>query len=155
MESGVHWKGEKRDIEDALYKSKGRISHACKILNIARSTLYKYLDKHPELKDLIEKLRHDFEEVLLDKSENVIEYALSQMQNDLGYALKASFFTLKARGKKRGWSIESDTDKEEIGKQLSNVMSSLTRFQSMRHKESESKSASSNACSQYNNDSSS
>lgn len=42
----------KKSIEAALIKCKGFMSHAAKELGIHRFTLYRYLEKYPELKNI-------------------------------------------------------------------------------------------------------
>ena len=99
--SGVKWEFDRDHLILVLKKHKGRIVHTAEEMKISRRTLRKYLDQDEELNDLIAELRTDFEETLLDKSENVLEKALDQ--HDLSHALRSAFFVLDSKGESRGY----------------------------------------------------
>ncbi len=101
---GVKYVYEKVKIVEALKESKGRITVACKKLNIDYQTLKKVIDKEPELEELLKNLRDDFENTLLDMAESTIQRAMSKAELDPNNAMKAAMYTLNSKGNSRGWS---------------------------------------------------
>ena len=67
--SGVPLNIPKSVIIDTLKREKGRISYACKALDICSQSLRNLINADPELIELLSILRHDFETALLDKRE--------------------------------------------------------------------------------------
>jgi len=76
------------------YKAAGGLhTYAAKYLGVDRSTLWRYLNKHPEVRKEIEEM----EEELLDYAERKL---LEKIQKG---NLGAILFYLKCKGKKRGY----------------------------------------------------
>jgi len=101
---GVPLNITKKDLESALRKTRGILSQASKSLGIGRTALYRHIDKFPELRELIDELREDFECEILDDSEGVLKHALSVKETDLGNSLKAAFYILNNKGRSRGYT---------------------------------------------------
>lgn len=101
---GVKFGVKKSKIAEALKKHKGVVSYAARDLNTTHGTLLKYINKDPELVELLSNLRHDFENLLLDSAENTLLYGLGKRETDLTNALKSSFYILNNKGKSRGYS---------------------------------------------------
>lgn len=101
---GSPWVCDKSHIVEALKKANGRITHACKELNVAYITLKKRIDADEELIQLVSDLRNHFENSLLDIAEDCISQAMQNLQTDAANAIKSAIFTLNSRGKDRGWS---------------------------------------------------
>jgi len=83
----------KKNLLEALEKSLGIVTTACKIVGCARSTFYKYYKDDQDFKasvDELENLTLDFVESKLHK----------QIEND---NTTATIFYLKTKGKKRGY----------------------------------------------------
>ena len=87
-------------IKDALTKAGGFISMACKSLGCTRKTIYNYLDKFPELKDVVVDIREQY----LD----IAEAALIKNVKD-GKSSDIKYF-LNTQGKKRGYVERSELD---------------------------------------------
>jgi|TARA_R110001599_G_scaffold313631_1_gene521495 hypothetical protein len=87
-------------IKDALTKAGGFISIACKSLNCTRRTIYNYIDKFPELKDIVKDIREQY----LD----IAEAALIKNVKD-GKSSDIKYF-LNTQGKKRGYIEKSELD---------------------------------------------
>lgn len=87
-------------IKDALTKAGGFISIACKSLGCTRKTIYNYIDKFPELKDIVTDIREQY----LD----IAEAALIKNVKD-GKSSDIKYF-LNTQGKKRGYVERSELD---------------------------------------------
>ena len=80
-------------IESALKAKAGNIAAAAKTLGVARSTLYRRIEKSPGLQD-----------VLTDAREELVDIAESALRKEvLGGNITAIIFTLKTQGKNRGY----------------------------------------------------
>ena len=87
-------------IKDAIIKAGGFISIACKSLDCTRKTIYNYMDKYPELKEVVIDIREQY----LD----VAEAALIKNVKD-GKSSDIKYF-LNTQGKKRGYIEKSELD---------------------------------------------
>lgn len=104
---GVPWDCKDSVIVEHLKKAKGRLTYACKTLNVHYETLKKRIDKTPELQKILSELRNELDTTLLDSAENCLLYAMSKQDQDLGNALKSSFYVLNNKGKDRGYSAKN------------------------------------------------
>lgn len=83
----------KKALLEALEKSLGVVTTACKIVGVGRGTYYRYYDEDPEFK----KQADDIENVVLD-------FAESQLHKQIKDGNPTStIFYLKTKGKKRGY----------------------------------------------------
>jgi hypothetical protein len=87
-------------IKNALSKAGGFISMACKSLGCTRKTIYNYIDKFPELKDIVTDIREQY----LD----IAEAALIKNVKD-GKSGDIKYF-LNTQGKKRGYVEKNQLD---------------------------------------------
>lgn len=95
------------NIEDIFKKHQGVLLHIAKELNIARSTLYAHINKHPHLVELVAELRRGFVRTGLDIAENVV---YKKMLNDeSGEQLKAAMFFLNNQGGELGYVTNKQT----------------------------------------------
>jgi len=94
----------KKAILEALEKSLGIVTTACKIVGINRGTFYKYINEDPEFKKAVK----DIENISLDFAESKL---LEQIKAN---NTAATIFYLKTKGKNRGYiekqQIEHSTD---------------------------------------------
>jgi hypothetical protein len=90
----------KKQFVDALEKTLGNISLACKMVNLHRSTFYEWCKTDIEFKASVE----DINEIALDFAESELQ---KQIKNG---STAATIFYLKTKGKKRGYieRIEQD-----------------------------------------------
>lgn len=93
----------KKALLDALEKSMGVVTDACKEVGINRSTYYKYYNEDSEFK----KQADDIENVALDFAES----QLFKQIKDSNTA--ATIFYLKTKGKKRGYIERHELTGEE------------------------------------------
>ena len=92
----------KKMVQTALEKARGNVSKAAEALGVSRQTVYSYMSRYPELKDI----RDDSMEYVLDIAENHLEqYVLTGDQ-------RAIEFILRYRGKKRGYTLANDVKME-------------------------------------------
>jgi predicted DNA-binding transcriptional regulator AlpA len=83
----------KKALIDALEKSLGVVSTACKKVKISRTTFYKYLKEDPTFAKEVKEI----EDVALD-------FAESQLFNQIKEGnTTATIFYLKTKGKRRGY----------------------------------------------------
>lgn len=66
------YKVKKKDIEQSLKKNMGLVSGVAKDLNVQRQTVYNYLDKYPELKDIQKEARDKTTDVAKNRIMNAI-----------------------------------------------------------------------------------
>ena len=87
-------KFEKGVMEEALALNNGNVSATARALGCTRKTIYNYLHRHEDLGLVLTEAR----ETLLDKAEEAILELIASGDTT------AIIFTLKTRGKARGWS---------------------------------------------------
>jgi len=84
---------QKKAMVEALEKSLGIVTTACKQVGIARSTHYEWMESDPEYKAAVE-----------DISEIAIDFAESQLQRRIKDGSDtAIIFYMKTKGKRRGY----------------------------------------------------
>lgn len=93
---------DKLKIVEYIKKQRGRLTLVCKDAGCCYVTLQKYIEQHPDLKEIIEHQRNFGHEELIDKCENKL---LSHIEDneDKNISLKSIMFTLNSIGHKRGW----------------------------------------------------
>ena len=90
----------KRAMLDALEKSLGVVTAACKAVGIGRTTHYLWMDTDPEYKAAVEEL-----------SDVAIDFAESQLHKQIKEGNStATIFFLKTKGKKRGYVERQEVD---------------------------------------------
>ena len=83
----------KKAMLDALEKSLGVVTAACKVVGIGRTTHYLWMDTDPEYKAAVESL-----------SDVALDFAESQLHKQIKDGNStATIFFLKTKGKKRGY----------------------------------------------------
>jgi len=87
----------------ALKKNKGVLSRVGVSLDICRDSVRKLVVKH-DLQELLDTLRCNYKNTLLDDAEDNLSFAMQQRDKDLNNALKASFFVLNNMGRERGYT---------------------------------------------------
>ena len=90
---------KKRAMLEALEKSLGIVTTACKSADVSRDTHYRYLKEDEEYKRKVEQV----EDIALDFAESML------MQNMKAGKETSNIFFLKTKGKKRGY-----IEKQEI-----------------------------------------
>jgi len=91
----------KKALLEALEKSLGVVTTACKKAGIGRTTFYEYYKNDPEFKLAVDELQ----DVALD-------FAESQLHKQIGEGNStATIFYLKTKGKKRGYVERQEVQK--------------------------------------------
>lgn len=80
-------------------------------LNITPLTLYSYFKKDPEAKQILDEVRGYNSFTDLDLAEHVNRFNMSQVSDNPAIAQRAAEFTLRFKGKDRGWI---DTETKEL-----------------------------------------
>ena len=88
----------KKAFLDALEKSLGVVTIACRSIGLHRSTFYDWMRDDPEFKSMVD----DLNEVTLDFAESELH---KQIRDG---STAATIFYLKTKGKKRGYIERSD-----------------------------------------------
>lgn len=91
---------------DALFKNHGNVSAAARVLGVDHSTLFNRLKKNEKLR----VARAEAEEQLLDLAESTIATLIKEKN------VTATIFTLKCKGKKRGWIDTGKPAEDETAK---------------------------------------
>ena len=90
----------KKAMLDALEKSLGVVTAACKTVGIGRTTHYLWMDTDPEYKAAVEEL-----------SDVAIDFAESQLHKQIKEGNStATIFFLRTKGKKRGYVERQEVD---------------------------------------------
>lgn len=109
----------KKSLLQALEKTLGVVTTACKLVGVDRSTYYKYYNEDPEFRAAAD----DMENVALDFSESQLH---QQIKNG---STAATIFHLKTKGRKRGWQENMDltTDGERIDNTIKVVFEDFSK----------------------------
>ena len=94
----------KKAMLDALEKSLGVVTSACKIVGIGRTTHYLWMENYPEYKKAVD----DLQNVALDYAESKLH---SQIKKENATAI---IFYLKTKGKRRGYIERQEITHEGI-----------------------------------------
>jgi len=98
MDKSRHIK--KESILEALEKSLGVVTVACKQADVPRSTYYKWLNED-----------EDFAKAVKDIENIALDFGESQLHKQIGDGnTSAAIFFLKTKGKKRGYVERSELD---------------------------------------------
>lgn len=105
----------KKEMIEALEKSLGIVTTACKKVGIARQTHYRWLEDDPDYAAKVTELKN----VALDFAESKLHSLIDDMNPT------AVIFFLKTQGKQRGYIEQNEvnvTGLDEIIKRLSNTV---------------------------------
>ena len=101
---GVPCQYTSSEIREAIERHKGRLCVAAKALKIKYDTIRKYVDREPALRELVDELRKDYVETMLDSAEDCLSDAMDNRKADMSNALRASMFFLNNQGKARNYN---------------------------------------------------
>ena len=90
----------KKALIEALEKSLGVVTTACKLVGVDRSTFYQYVKDDPEFAEAVK----DIEEVTIDFAESQLHKQIKDGNTT------ATIFYLKTKGKKRGYVEKTEID---------------------------------------------
>lgn len=98
----------KKALIEALYKSLGVVSAACKAVGVNRSTFYKYLNEDPEFKDEVDAV-----------SEYAVDFAETSLFKQIQDGnTTATIFYLKTKGRARGYVERQEIDHTSAGEKI-------------------------------------
>lgn len=102
----------KKRLIEALEKSLGVVTTACKKVDCSRTTFYQYMRADKE-----------FAKQVLDIENIALDYAESQLHRQIGDGnTSATIFFLKTKGKKRGYVERNEIDLSSEERVLINIM---------------------------------
>jgi len=91
----------------ALEQARGNRSEACRIVNIDRKTFYNWIHKDPEFE-------RNVNDTLNIVDESIMDFAVDKLREQVEAGnITAIIYTLKTKGKKRGYSTEPDNGLDE------------------------------------------
>ncbi len=90
----------KKALIEALEKSLGVVTTACKLVGVTRTTFYQYVKDDPEFAEAVK----DIEEVTIDFAESQLHKQIKDGNTT------ATIFYLKTKGKKRGYVEKTEID---------------------------------------------
>ena len=102
---------KKEALLNALEKSLGVVTIACKTADIPRSTYYKWLKDDEDFKKKVKEI----ENVALDFAESQLHKQISDNST------AATIFFLKTKGKTRGYTEKSELDITSDGKSITDI----------------------------------
>lgn len=100
---GVPFNIPKIVIVECIKKKKGIVTQICKSLDIAFDTFYKHIASDPDMKEVLDTARNDYDTTLCDMAETALMRALNQSE-DLSASLSSAKFVLNNKGKNRGYN---------------------------------------------------
>jgi hypothetical protein len=101
----------KKALLDALEKSLGIVTTACKKVGIGRTTYYDWYNNDSDFKDKVDDLKN----VALDFAESQLH---KQIQDN---STSATIFYLKTQGKKRGYIERQEVDLSSGNEQINKI----------------------------------
>lgn len=120
-----------KDLREAIIECKGVMKKVARKLQVGHACAYRYLNKYPMLKPILEEYRHGLREEDLDEAEDVLRYAMKECkESDLTNALKACMFFLNNRGKERGFSAPEMQNKEAVVQSQEMMKTMIDAFRS-------------------------
>jgi len=99
----------KKRLLEALERSLGIVTPACKEVGIARNTFYDYYRNDPEFKEAVD----DIQEITLDFAENQLLKKVKEGSE------RSILFFMKYKGKKRGYT--DSVDITSAGEKINNI----------------------------------
>lgn len=102
---------KKKALLDALAKSLGVVTVACKKVGVERSTFYRYYREDPEFKKQVD----DLNDVALDFAESKLIEAMGETN------VTAIIFYLKTKGKHRGYTEQIEIKRPDPPRDLSKL----------------------------------
>jgi hypothetical protein len=129
--AGQLWDPDKSVLASIIEKHNGVLIRAAHELKVRRHTLLKKIRQYPDLVELLEDHREDYEDDILDLAENSLIVALKNQANDPSNAVRVGMFVLNSKGKKRKWNNnrEDGTEKSEANEAFMAVMNQMTKTQ--------------------------
>jgi len=101
-----------KQVEEALNKSGGFISMACKLLDCTRQTIHNYLTKYPELKERLNDIHATYDDIIEAK---LIEKAKrGDTRELLWYTTHKNSFKDRGYNNKQELDITSNDEKIQI-----------------------------------------
>lgn len=108
MPRSVKIQQTKNALIEAMHKSLGVVTQACKIVGVDRSTFYEYYNSDPDFKAKCD----DVSEIAIDFVESKL---FKQIENG---DTTASIFYLKTKGKNRGYIQTSEHINHNLNKEI-------------------------------------
>ena len=116
----------KKKLLEALEKTLGIVTDACKIVGVSRQTFYVYVNDDPEFKEAVDEIA----DVAIDFAESklfrLIDGVHREIKSPTGESVvyqeppnpSATIFYLKTKGKKRGYVEKYDFDHQSKGQSI-------------------------------------
>lgn len=113
MVAGVKFNYSEDDIVDALRANKGNLRATSRMLNCSHQYIYEFIEEHPHLKQILNKIRHAQDDEMLTLCENQLTKAILMIDTKPRIALDAVKFFLDRKGKSRGYGASTDISQQQ------------------------------------------
>ena len=132
---------DKRDFLLNGIRFNGNITQLAAHYNVSRETVYQYIKRDPDGKQILEQVRGFNNEHFLDLSEHVIQYNLLNYKNNPGLAQRAAEKVIDKKGHLRGWKNEENTNQSTYNIIVPNDLAIGTKFSASPVSDSDNQSA--------------
>jgi hypothetical protein len=113
MRPGVKFNPKKSELLEVITKKHGYITVVAKEFDIHHQTLYDYMERNPDVKAHLEKVRNNKYENMMDSAESTIQsYCNNEKYPSL--RMRAAEFVIRGRGYKRGWGLSNQEQDERV-----------------------------------------
>lgn len=113
------------DFETAAMEWHGNITAMAEIFGVVKSTMYTYIQRHPEKMQIIERARMLSDELFLDQAEFVVRYNMNQYKENAGLAQKAAEKVIDKKGHRRGWGENETKDNQPKNDEINDLRHQL------------------------------
>lgn len=137
---------DKSDVRAVAIKFNGNLTAMAKELKVSRETMYQYLKRDPNGKEIIEHIRGFNTFTDADLAEHVVRFNMMSFEKRPGIAQRSAEFFLIHKAKDRGW-VKDEKDPQQDSQLIDKAMELLDHLQS----ESDTNSALNIADSNINN----
>ena len=103
-------------IQKALWDSEGDIEGAARILQCGKSSIYDYMDRIPESKEVKEAAKKHFRRAKVETREKLL-YAWNEQKKNAPVSFASIKYYLDTHGQEEGWGKNTDQPNEEQAKQ--------------------------------------
>jgi hypothetical protein len=112
MPHPLTWVPNLEDVIVAIKENIGNLRAVAKHFGVSHIAMYSLMDRHPELKPIIDNARETGRNVLLDKAERNMSYYINDPEHAKAY--NASTYVLDKLGHERKWGKQADAPHQQV-----------------------------------------
>lgn len=111
------WEPDLQDVKDVFLKNRGNVAASAKNMNVGRDVLFRYINKHPELKESLEEARSIQSEDELELAVSLNYIFMQDYKNNPSLASQHVRFTLEKKGSIRGYQRDAQIEPDKANNQ--------------------------------------